>query len=181
MPHFRQSREFLIAVSSGANGASHATFPGQECDISAPSARTATFGKETRAGADMDRSVTMNSATSDISAGTAVTFDAVNQEIQLWCCQECSFAANSEASLTTHIRNHASKKLHKCGLCWHTFSKRGHLQDHMRTHTGERPFRCSICSRQFTQKSALMGLLCSKGFTSIKLSTSRFLTTVKAL
>ena len=55
---------------------------------------------------------------------------------------------------STSIRKRA-KKIHKCGICGKTFTRKNTLNSHSHIHSGERPYSCDQCSRTFRQQGNL--------------------------
>lgn len=59
-------------------------------------------------------------------------------------------------------------KLHKCGLCSKSFSRRAHLAEHQRSHTGNYKFRCAGCAKGFSRHKYLKDHRCRLGPTKDK-------------
>ena len=62
-----------------------------------------------------------------------------------------SILCNKETNLAIHTRIH-DKKLYKCDICLHEFSKKVYLKKHMSIHNGEKQFRCHICPYECNRK-----------------------------
>lgn len=66
--------------------------------------------------------------------------------VKQWKCPTCNAAFLKRNYLQGHMRKHADKVLHCCGICSYSTRYLQYFKRHMSTHTGEKPFKCSICS-----------------------------------
>ncbi|KAJ0063230.1 hypothetical protein NL108_014091 [Boleophthalmus pectinirostris] len=75
---------------------------------------------------------------------------AANNNNNLSCvCSKCGRRFSSKSRLTTHLRFHDGKPIHRCLYCGSEFMSKNHLKIHEKMHTGEKPYKCDHCDRVF--------------------------------
>uniref|UniRef100_T1JNC7 C2H2-type domain-containing protein n=1 Tax=Strigamia maritima TaxID=126957 RepID=T1JNC7_STRMM len=71
-------------------------------------------------------------------------------------CDQCEYETFSLATLSSHRKTHAVKKLFQCDICHMKFSQAANMRRHRMRHTGIKPFECRVCCKRFFRKDHLM-------------------------
>ncbi|XP_035869433.1 uncharacterized protein LOC114510878 [Phyllostomus discolor] len=79
----------------------------------------------------------------------------VQEEENIFKCNECGKVFNKKRLLARHERIHSGVKPYECTECGKTFSKSTYLLQHHMVHTGEKPYKCMECGKAFNRKSHL--------------------------
>lgn len=79
----------------------------------------------------------------------------IQEEENIFKCNECGKVFNKKHLLAGHEKIHSGVKPYECTECGKTFIKSTYLLQHHTIHTGERPYECMECGKAFNCKSYL--------------------------